>query len=259
MRRLRLSTSPKQYQEAMPMLRFLIPSRSALSSQGIAMASPYDTTGFSRRQPYAVGEQNASPRRSKAPLWLAVWALTIALTFLLTTRLKAAPDVVFFGDSITEMWALPSVNFGIYGNTTTQMLARFNDVTDSYFTRVVIVGGTNDVLTDTDPDITIRNLHQMIALALAKKKLEVLVGTIPPIYQDGGNLLPKVDALNQRIVQEVNQWKASGASVELVDFNESLKNSQSGFAEDGVHMRRRNYVKMDLKLLSVNNIFFRKN
>ncbi|WP_446745066.1 GDSL-type esterase/lipase family protein [Silvibacterium acidisoli] len=191
-------------------------------------------------------------------MWIAAWVLSIALTLVFTTRLKAAPDVVFFGDSITEMWTLPAVNFGIYGNTTGQMLSRFNDVTDSYFTRVVLLGGTNDVLTGVDPATTIGNLHQMIQRAL-QKKMEVLVGTIPPIYQDNGSLLPKVDALNRQIAQEVNRWKDSGARVRLVDFNESLQNSRNGFAIDGVHMRRRNYVRMDLKLLSVNNIFFRKN
>jgi hypothetical protein len=241
------------------MSRFSLPFRSALPMRGVAMASPHGTWGFSRPQPQIVKEQGDPPRRNKAPLWIAAWVLTIAFTVLLTTHLKAAPDVVFFGDSLTEMWELPSVNFGVYGNTTTQMRARFNDVTDSYFfSRMVLLGGTNDVLMGTDPAITINNLHQMIALALAKK-MEVLVGTLPPIYQDNGNLLPKVDALNERIVQEVNQWKASGARVELVDFNESLKNTRGGFAYDGVHMRRRNYLKMDLKLLSVNNIFFRKN
>lgn len=65
---------------------------------------------------------------------------------------KAPPSTVaFMGDSITALWDLadydssPTLNFGISGDNTEQMLARFhNQVIDSDPAVVVILGGIND-------------------------------------------------------------------------------------------------------------------
>ena len=67
--------------------------------------------------------------------------------------------VVFFGDSITDIWKLenyfagkPYVNRGIGGQTTTQMLVRFRqDVIDLHPKVVVILAGTNDIAGNTGP------------------------------------------------------------------------------------------------------------
>src|SRR5438552_8087705 len=72
----------------------------------------------------------------------------------------AAPDekrVVFFGDSITDMWNLaeyfpgkPYINRGIGGQTTPQMLLRFRqDVIALGSKVVVILAGTNDIAGNT--------------------------------------------------------------------------------------------------------------
>jgi len=73
----------------------------------------------------------------------------------------AAADsrVVFFGDSITDIWKLenyfpnkPYVNRGIGGQTTPQMLVRFRqDVIDLHPKVVVILAGTNDIAGNTGP------------------------------------------------------------------------------------------------------------
>jgi lysophospholipase L1-like esterase len=64
------------------------------------------------------------------------------------------PDrVVFFGDSITDIWKLekyfgekPYENRGIGGQTTPQMLVRFRqDVIDLHPKVVIILAGTNDI------------------------------------------------------------------------------------------------------------------
>lgn len=65
--------------------------------------------------------------------------------------------VVFFGDSITDIWKLedyfpgkPYVNRGIGGQTTPQMLVRFRqDVIDLQPKVVVILAGTNDIAGNT--------------------------------------------------------------------------------------------------------------
>jgi lysophospholipase L1-like esterase len=65
--------------------------------------------------------------------------------------------VVFFGDSITDIWKLDEsfpgkhyVNRGIGGQTTPQMLVRFRpDVIDLHPAVVVVLAGTNDVAGNT--------------------------------------------------------------------------------------------------------------
>lgn len=67
--------------------------------------------------------------------------------------------VVFFGDSITDLWKLdhyfpgkPYVNRGIGGQTTPQMLVRYRqDVIDLQPRVVVILAGTNDIAGNTGP------------------------------------------------------------------------------------------------------------
>ncbi|HEY1808817.1 MAG TPA: SGNH/GDSL hydrolase family protein [Acidobacteriaceae bacterium] len=63
------------------------------------------------------------------------------------------PRVIFFGDSITDIWKLDEsfpgkhyINRGIGGQTTPQMLVRFRqDVIDLHPAVVVILAGTNDI------------------------------------------------------------------------------------------------------------------
>jgi len=67
--------------------------------------------------------------------------------------------VVFFGDSITDIWKLADyfpgksyVNRGIGGQTTPQMLVRFRqDVIDLQPKVVVMLAGTNDIAGNTGP------------------------------------------------------------------------------------------------------------
>src|ERR1700730_340689 len=67
--------------------------------------------------------------------------------------------VVFFGDSITDIWHLeeyfpgkPYINRGIGGQTTPQMLVRFRqDVIELQPKVVIILAGTNDIAGNTGP------------------------------------------------------------------------------------------------------------
>lgn len=87
--------------------------------------------------------------------------------------------VVFFGDSITELWGLdvPAlfanevVNRGISGQTTEQMLGRFRADVIALHPRVVhILAGTNDIAGNTGPS-NVRwiedNIETMVELAQA--------------------------------------------------------------------------------------------
>jgi len=100
--------------------------------------------------------------------------------------------VVFFGDSITDIWHLdesfpgkPYVNRGIGGQTTSQMLVRFRqDVINLQPKAVVILAGTNDIAGNSGPisneDIE-ANLTSLAELARANK-VAVIFSSILPVH-----------------------------------------------------------------------------
>src|SRR4051794_3140333 len=100
--------------------------------------------------------------------------------------------VVFFGDSITEMWPLatafpgkPYVNRGIGGQTTSQLLVRFrNDVIALAPRVVVLLAGTNDIAGNTGPisleDIQ-GNVASMVELARAHG-IRVVLSSVLPVH-----------------------------------------------------------------------------
>ena len=100
--------------------------------------------------------------------------------------------VVFFGDSITDIWKLadyfpgkPYVNRGIGGQTTPQMLVRFRqDVIDLHPKVVVILAGTNDIAGNTGPmrnqDIE-ADLASMAELARAHE-IHVVFSSVLPVH-----------------------------------------------------------------------------
>jgi lysophospholipase L1-like esterase len=168
---------------------------------------------------------------------------------------SAAPvenRVVFFGDSITDIWQLekyfpgkPYVNRGIGGQTTPQMLVRFRqDVIDLHPKVVVILAGTNDVAGNTGPmrgeDIE-AELASMAELARAHG-IRVVLSSLLPVH----NYTPKSqDFFAQRPmarILELNQWLKEYCGKNaivflnyfpaLVDEKGLLKRD---LAEDGLH------------------------
>jgi len=100
--------------------------------------------------------------------------------------------VVFFGDSITDIWHLdesfpgkPYVNRGIGGQTTSQMLVRFRqDVINLLPKVVVILAGTNDIAGNSGPisneDIE-ANYADFVELAKANN-VRVVFSSILPVH-----------------------------------------------------------------------------
>jgi lysophospholipase L1-like esterase len=124
--------------------------------------------------------------------------------------------VIFFGDSITDMWKLEEyfpgkayINRGIGGQTTPQMLVRFRqDVIDLQPKVVVILAGTNDIAGNTGPmrleDIE-ANYSSMAELARAHG-IHVVFSSILPVH----NYTPKSqDLFAQRSpdkISDLNRW-----------------------------------------------------
>jgi lysophospholipase L1-like esterase len=100
--------------------------------------------------------------------------------------------IVFFGDSITDIWKLenyfpgkPYLNRGIGGQTTPQMLVRFRqDVIDLHPKVVVILAGTNDIAGNTGPmrneDIE-ANYASFAELARASD-IRVIYSSVLPVH-----------------------------------------------------------------------------
>ena len=106
----------------------------------------------------------------------------------------SGPRVVFMGDSITDFWGhgpdskffpgKPYVNRGISGQTTPQMLIRFQpDVVALKPAAVVILAGTNDIAGNTGP-MTLEaiedNFRSMLAIAQANN-IRVVVSSVMPV------------------------------------------------------------------------------
>jgi lysophospholipase L1-like esterase len=107
------------------------------------------------------------------------------------TLAAGKPEVVFMGDSITELWGLYDPGFfknglidrGISGQTTPQMLLRFYQDVVALHPRVVhIMGGTNDIAGNTGPtdaNAFKDNIRAMVELAQANG-IQVVLASIPP-------------------------------------------------------------------------------
>jgi lysophospholipase L1-like esterase len=161
---------------------------------------------------------------------------------------KGDKRVAFLGDSITQGWAYPAANFGIFGNTTEQMLARDTAVLSGHgYAKVIILGGTNDVLLGIEPEMTVSNLKK-IALAVEWSGAEPVLCEIPPIFHslredDTKDYSDDVRRLNRQIARLAaeHRWR-------LVDYYDPLR-SHPHVSSDGVHMKRRGYLLMEIALL----------
>ena len=169
--------------------------------------------------------------------------------------------VVFFGDSITDIWKLdqsfpgkPYVNRGIGGQTTSQMLVRFRqDVIDLQPKVVVILAGTNDIAGNTGPisneDIG-ANLSDLAELARAHN-IQLIFSSILPVH----NYTPKSqDFFAQRPMSRIvalNKWlKDYCAKNDLtyLDYFSAMVDDKGllkrDLADDGLHPNQAGFALM---------------
>jgi len=168
------------------------------------------------------------------------------------------PDVVFMGDSITEVWISKRPAFfsdklldrGISGQTTQQMLVRFGQDVVALHPKVVqIMGGTNDIAGNTGPmtpDMTKDAIMGMVAIARANH-IKVLLASIPPAdhfdWRPGLEVTDKIIALNDWI-----KSYAASEGLTYVDYWSAMQNGKGGmkdgYAMDGVHPTETGYDVM---------------
>jgi acyl-CoA thioesterase I len=192
--------------------------------------------------------QTTRPRSAVATLSLLSASLLLLCALTGCRLVHSGPRVAFLGDSITEGWSYPTVNYGKHGDTTAQMLTRFPRLIPGHgYATVVILGGTNDVLLKIDPNTTIANLEQLAQLTV-QEHAEPILCEIPPIFHsfvltDTRDYGPQVVDLNRRIaaLAAAHHWK-------LTDYFTPLANHPR-YSSDGVHMKRRGYLVMEEALL----------
>jgi lysophospholipase L1-like esterase len=171
----------------------------------------------------AIAQQVIAPKPRPQLADVANFARYAAENATLGPPAPGAQRVVFMGDSITDNWGRkagtffpgkPYVNRGISGQTTFQMLLRFEqDVIHLHPTAVVILAGTNDVAENTGPstDAQIQdNLRAMVELARANH-IRVILASIPPAIKFPWN--PAVPTPAPRI-QSLNTWMKSYAAAQ---------------------------------------------
>lgn len=160
--------------------------------------------------------------------------------------------VVFYGDSITDIWKLednfpgkPYVNRGIGGQTTPQMLVRYRqDVINLQPKVVIILAGTNDIAGNTGPmrneDIE-ANLSSMVELARAHG-IRVVLCSIMPVHNYTEKAKDFFAQRPQSRILALNEWikdYAAKNKIVYVDYFSAMVDDKGmmkkELADDGLH------------------------
>lgn len=171
------------------------------------------------------------------------------------------PRVVFMGDSITDIWGRlkgtgkffpgkPYVNRGISGQTTPQMLLRFQqDVVNLHPAAVLILAGTNDIAGNTGPttnEMIENNFRSMTEIARANG-IKVILASITPAaaypWHLGINPVPRI--------REMNAWLKQYCKKNhfvYLDYYDALAQPDGamkpGISFDGVHPNAKGFAIM---------------
>lgn len=169
--------------------------------------------------------------------------------------------VVFFGDSITDIWNLvesfpgkPYINRGIGGQTTSQMLVRFRqDVIELDPKVVVILAGTNDIAGNSGPisneDIE-ANYASLAELARAHN-IPVIFSSVLPVH----NYTPRAqDFFAQRPMSRIlalNAWLKDYCTANkliYLDYFSAMVDDKGllrkDLADDGLHPNKAGFAIM---------------
>lgn len=168
--------------------------------------------------------------------------------------------VVFMGNSITEGWLQanpaffdggPYINRGIGGQTTPQMLLRFQqDVIDLEPKVVLILAGTNDIAGNTGP-MTLEqirdNILSMVQLAKANDIIPIVCSVLPAYdYPWRTGLKPniKIPKLNDMLKEVTSDEK-----VPYLDYFATMADERNGlppkYTTDEVHVTKEGYSVME--------------
>ena len=171
--------------------------------------------------------------------------------------------IVFMGNSITQMWSDNSfffksnpsfINKGISGQTTPQMLMRFDDdVIKENANTVIILAGINDIAQNTGP-IQIKNIADNIfrmAEMAQKNNINVFICSVLPanriLWNKSIKPTYKVIKLNMLLKEFCKNKNIEYVDYysEMVDWNGGLKSPLYTSKWDLVHPKKKGYEKME--------------
>jgi lysophospholipase L1-like esterase len=169
--------------------------------------------------------------------------------------------VVFLGDSITDNWGRsattgvffpgkPYLNRGISGQTTPQMLVRFEqDVVHLHPAAVVILAGTNDIAGNTGPttnQMIEDNFAAMTAIA-EQNDIKVVLASVTPAYAYPWK--PEIKPVER--IRDLNKWLQAFCSSNdyvYLDYYHAMADANGamlpGLSSDGVHPTTQGYAVM---------------
>lgn len=136
-----------------------------------------------------------------------------------------------------------SRNVGVGGNTTAQMLARFQTHVAAFKPGVVVIGGgRNDISGGVNPETTKANIQALVDAAMTAGIVPVL-HTVPPLDTPPGGGQFSTLALARAATIAHNDWLrayAAASGIALIDLWKFWANPATGgykatFSDDGVH------------------------
>jgi len=180
-------------------------------------------------------------------------------------RLKSpAPGesrIVFFGDSITANWALPEyfpakpyINRGISGQTTSQMVLRFQqDVVALHPAAVVILAGTNDIAGNAGP-ISVEDIeanYTSLAQLAAANRIKLIFSSVLPVHNYTPQSQENFTTRSPQKILALNQWLRLYSNAHgciYLDYFQFMVDPrgllQENLAEDGLHPNKAGYKVM---------------
>jgi len=195
-------------------------------------------------------------------IFIVLFSLIVMMPRSSTSNMK---KIVLIGDSITESWKGYSpeffaenpylINKGVGGETTPQIIDRFNrDVVSLKPELVIILAGINDIAQNTGyisiPE-TFTNIINMVEIANSHNIAPVLCSVLP-----ASKIVWKPEIESADLVIELNE-KLKGYCKEnnivYVDYFSSMvgenKELRSDLTYDGVHPDKKGYLIMEKILL----------
>ena len=200
-----------------------------------------------------------SSEKSKANYFLF---LAILLTYTVfysqnNSEKMSSKKIVLMGNSITEHWQTYTplffkensffINKGISGQTTVEMLSRFNeDVINQNPQAVYILAGINDIAQNSGyisiDDIS-TNIIKMGLLA-QKNNIKVIICSVMPVTEIAWN--EKIKNANQKVIELNHQLinKSKKNNFIYLDYYSEMKEELSLLTYDGLHPNEKGYLKM---------------
>lgn len=169
------------------------------------------------------------------------------------------PDLILFGDSIIEYWNVdkyfPGKNYqnrGVAGETTQLMLRRFQqDVVALRPTRVLLLGGTNDIAAGVDERKVEDNFASLVEQA-RKANIVVVLSSVLYVHDQGPSV--RSDLRPASRITALNRWLREYARKKGLGFADFAAITATGtvlipsYSDDGVHPNHRGYTAMKQEL-----------